>query len=129
MKNIITTAVLSMLLTVSESANRHERTKGDMNLMSLSTKTEYASLEIYGPAGNYLSPSFEYTFTSSAPGQWTVQGGTIISGQGSAELVVLTDYNPYMGYNNFGIQVSNQQGYAGLSYFVYPSGGGSGPIE
>ncbi|MGJ1433040.1 hypothetical protein ACR79M_15810 [Sphingobacterium spiritivorum] len=71
----------------------------------------------------------DYPFTSI---NWVVTGGTILSGQGTNNILVKVDPNPFQVYNNLGISfqyTSNcGNGLGNKTFYVAPSGGTT-PID
>ncbi|MFD2036924.1 T9SS type A sorting domain-containing protein [Belliella marina] len=74
----------------------------------------------------YLSSEFGYLSYD-----WTVLGGTIVAGQGTAEVTVLVDNNPHIGYNfiSFNLQVTGDCGGGTRQVSAYVNNCGGIPIE
>jgi hypothetical protein len=78
----------------------------------------------------YINLTSEYNYQSY---NWTVLGGTVVSGQGTAEVTILTDNNPFQGYNNLSVSLNvtstcmNGNGYSETIAYVQNCGGG--PID
>lgn len=105
-------------ITIGKECNQKN---SETIVQSLKSYRLWSIPEIYGPAYNILSPSTLYTFTSDVEGTWRITGGTIISGQGTDEISIKADVNPFNGYNQLYVSVENNDGINGKSYLVSPS--------